>query len=330
MKRILVAVCLAVAALAAFAVPTVEQVQAEVAKGNYAQAEVLMRDVVTARPNSARAHYVYAEILAHDRRFDMAAEQVARARQIDPALKFTQPDKFNAFAQLIEREQAAAKQRAVPANRAGTTRAPDTSSVAPSPGTAMRSEAAPAGGLPGWVWAGGLAVIALLAWRAFTSRRTAGLAQPTAVYPGSAAYAGQPGGPAPGYGPGGPGAVAGYGPGYQPVQPGYGPGYGPGRAGGGLLGTGMAVAGGVAAGMLAGKLFDGHRDPGSSAEPAGGAAAAGGLMPGPFDGLGDDAAARELEQRPIDMGLGDEWGGSADMGGGEPDLGSSGDDEGGW
>ena len=56
MKRLLVAMSLALAAAASFALPTVEDVQAEVAKGRYVQAEEMMREVVAARPTSARAH----------------------------------------------------------------------------------------------------------------------------------------------------------------------------------------------------------------------------------------------------------------------------------
>ena len=70
MKRIFLMAVLMVLAATAFALPSVETVQAQVQHGNYAQAESMMREVLVARPDSARAHYVYAEILAHDRHFD--------------------------------------------------------------------------------------------------------------------------------------------------------------------------------------------------------------------------------------------------------------------
>jgi hypothetical protein len=53
MKRWMVLLMMAVFTVAAWALPTVDQVQAEVAKGNYAAAEVMMRDVIAERPNSA-------------------------------------------------------------------------------------------------------------------------------------------------------------------------------------------------------------------------------------------------------------------------------------
>ena len=53
-----------------------------------------MREVVAAKPDSARARYVHAEILAHDKRFVLAAEEPAQARRLDPSLAFTRPEKL--------------------------------------------------------------------------------------------------------------------------------------------------------------------------------------------------------------------------------------------
>ncbi len=276
MRRLLIAAFLSGLAFQAMALPTVEEVQAEAAKGHYAEAETMMQEVVAARPGSARAHYVYAEMLAHDRRFDLAAEQVAQARSIDPALKFTDPDRFRAFEQLLAREQASARGAGVGTRTPAL--APPTTEVAP----VQRSA-----GIPGWVWVLGLAGLGFVAWRALSARRPA--AAGAAPYAPAVAGGGAPAGGTLG---------GGYGPGYPPA-----PG-----AGSGLLGTGMAVAGGVAAGMLAEKLLEGHRGDGLglAGGNAGGGSLASDLMGG---GRSDDSAARELEQRPIDFGSGDEWGG---------------------
>jgi hypothetical protein len=76
-----------------------------------------------------------------------------------------------------------------------------------------------------------------------------------------------------------------------------------------MLGTGMAVAGGMAAGMLAAKLFEGHGD-GASAGHAAAQGSSQGLTPGLFDDAsGNGSAAQELQQRPIDFGNGQDWGG---------------------
>jgi tetratricopeptide (TPR) repeat protein len=291
MKRFLAMLALLILSAIAYALPSVEAVQKEVQQGNYAQAETMMREVVAARPNSAKAHYVYAEVLAHNGRFDQAAQEARLAKQIDPQLGFTQPEKFRAFEQLLEREQSRAK--ALPATPPAT-RAPAT--VAPA-------TAAPVGrsssGLPGWVWGLGFAAVAVLVWRLVSARRQA------------SAMAGGPGYMAP----------AGASPGYGPA---YGPMAGPASAGSGMLGTGLAAAGGFAAGMLAEKMLDGRHEHDTRDTSGAGSAAAGGLVPGMFDdAAARDPAAEELEQRSIDFGSGGDWGGGDGAGGG-------GSDDGGW
>jgi hypothetical protein len=212
-----VGLCLVLLSSFAWALPTEQQIQDEVKAGRYTQAESMMSDVVSAKPNSAKAHYLYAELLAHNGNFNKAAEETARARQIDPSLTFTDPSKFKAFESTLQREQSApVRSRAAP-----------TSYQAPS-SSGMSS----GGGIPGWVWVVGLIVVAMVLWRGFARSRAQSM--------GALAPAGFNGG----YGPGQ--AGTGYGPGP------YGPGGAPmgGGAGSGLLGTGLAVGAGIAGGML--------------------------------------------------------------------------------
>jgi len=229
MKRLLAMlafVAMGLVSAAAFALPSVTDVQVEVQKGNYAQAETLMRDVVAAKPGSAKAHYVYAEILAHNKRYEFALQEVRLAKQLDPAIGFTQPEKFKSFEQLLEREQRGTT-AAGGSTAAGTAVQGQTQTQAP------RAVEQRSSGIPGWIWGAGFAVIAVLLWRMFSARRAQPMSPP--------AYAGMP--------------TGGYGPNYSPMG---------GGAGSGMLGTGLAAAGGFAAGMLAEKMIDGHRDGGSS------------------------------------------------------------------
>jgi hypothetical protein len=78
MKRVLGVMALAIP-FASFALPSLDEVQAEVQRGDYAQAESAMREVVKARPDSVKAHSVHAGILAHNRRFDQAAQKARLA-----------------------------------------------------------------------------------------------------------------------------------------------------------------------------------------------------------------------------------------------------------
>ncbi len=321
----------------AWALPTVDAVQAEISRGNYAQAETMMAEVVSAKPGSARAHYLYAEILAHNQRFDVAAAELTRAKAIDPAIKFTAPEKFRAFENMLDREQAAARRaRSSPPAATGARPAQQQRAEMASPGTQVTAlpaaipSSSPA--VPGWAWALGGGAAAWLAWRVMAARRSAALpagTSPAGQYTSSAATAA----PA-GNGFGGlavPAQQAGYG---APQAPG---GWAaPARSGmpGGLLGTGMAVAGGVAAGMLAERLFDSHRNSGQSplASPGSAAGADGGLGSGLYpDSAGANTAARDLQQRDIDVGNGDGWGGDDAGSDGGSDGGSNGGgDGGGW
>ncbi len=281
----------ALASGAAFAVPTLGDVEASVKAGNYPQAETMMQEVVAAKPQSPKAHYVYAEILAHEAKFSDAAAQARQARELDPSIKFTDPAKFGQFEQELQREQAPRPAQAAP------TRVIQQDAPAP----AYREPAS--SGIPGWVWFAGIAAVLFFVFRA-VSRRAMGAAQQGAYGNG---YANQGGGYGmqPGYG-----------------QPGFGqPGYGQ-APGGGLLRTGLAAAGGVAAGMLVEKMLDDRREERDDRS---------GLMGGGNGSFGDDSsrAASDLENRSIDFGNGNDWGGDGGGGGGSDNFSPSGDD-GGW
>lgn len=312
MKRIVLGWMLAMCTAFAWALPSTQDVQQAVSRGDYAQAETMMQEVVAAKSGSANAHYVYAEILAHNGKFTLASDEARRASEIDPQTKFTDPAKFRAFQQLLEREQR-------PQARTPVSRGLDSTPAAPvAPAAAARSSQLP--GIPGWVWIAGLAIVGYGAWKLMSRNsaraNVAGPGYNNAAMAGGPGYGGGamvPGNPA--YGPG----PAGYAPG------GYAPGMqqGPGM-GGGMLRTGVAVAGGLAAGALVNEML--HRGDGESSHAAGGAAAgaAAGAGTGLFDSVQPDTASAELENRPVDFGN-DGWdSGSVDVGGG----GSS--DDGGW
>jgi len=261
-----------VLAAAAYALPSVADVEAQVQQGNYAQAQSMMRDVVAAKPGSAKAHYIYAEILAHNDKFAEAAREAALAKGLDPSLKFASPEKFNSFEELLEREQ----RRAGHAARSG----PSLENLSPKTSTAphaLQPQRAQerSQGVPTWAWLAGLVVLAVLAWRMIDRSRGAPAAAP--AQPSYASTAGMS--PTPSYGPSG--AV-------------------PSLGGSGLMGVGLAAAGGVAAGMLAEKLLEGGHEPrrddsffdrGSGANPAPTA----------------DPDATALEDRSIDFGNGNDW-----------------------
>lgn len=296
MKKMIVGLSLLCAVSMAWALPSLQEVETETRAGHYAEAENMMAQVIAAKPESAKAHYVYAELLAHNANFSKAASEAGKARELDPKIGFTDPDKFRSFEQTLQREQN-------PAPRQRVSERPTSGSLA---APAVQSESVGRPGIPGWIWIGGLILLAIVAWR-MIGRSSPRVSNSLATAGGQGGYG------AAGYGPGGPAGPAGS-PGYGPggVAPGYGQGVAPAGRGGGLLGTGLAVAGGVAGGMALDELLH-HRGENGAANNIGG------FQPGGYQPSGIDPAAQELESRPVDFGNGGDWdsggGGSIDTGG---------------
>jgi len=107
-KMLLVAACAAALwSAAALAVPTVDEVSAAARAGDYPKAETMVREAIAAKPQSAKAHYLLAEILAKEHKFADAAAEARKAREIDPTLKFaSDPAAFRTFESELARELA--------------------------------------------------------------------------------------------------------------------------------------------------------------------------------------------------------------------------------
>ena len=307
---VVVGLSMAVLNAVAWALPSVQDVEAQVQQKHYAEAESMMKEVVAAKPESAKGHYIYAELLARNGHFAQAATETAKAKSLDPQIKFADADKFRAFEQLLQREQ-----NPTPARTGGggsLSNAGGNSVTAPALAPAPAPAAARSSGLPGWVWPVGLALVGWLLWRGFARSRGAGAVGAS----GGPGY----GAPAAGY-PAAPGTAPGMPYGQQPyAQP---PGM-QAAPGGGWMRTGAAVAGGVAAGMLADELL--HRRDSSGSAVAGNDPLAG--LQNPMFGPGTDSAANELENRDVDFGNGGDW--DAGAGGSDIDTGSSGGSDDGW
>ncbi|WP_341315496.1 tetratricopeptide repeat protein [Paraburkholderia sp. IMGN_8] len=79
---------------AAFAVPTVQQIESAMAQGNWQQADAGLSEVLQAHPNNARAHYLYSQVLDREGRSADALAQVQQAKTLDPQIRFTDPTRF--------------------------------------------------------------------------------------------------------------------------------------------------------------------------------------------------------------------------------------------
>lgn len=276
MKKILFALALS-ASLTGVAMAEADvspaMVKQALASGDYHQAEQELNQVVAQHPDSAKAHYVLAQVLAKEGNLQGARQQLAQAAQIDPAIHFTSQERYNAF--RAELGQAMGE---LSGHRAASV----TSYSQPATATAR-----PAGQGHGFGLIIGLvillAVIALI-WRAFNrSSRNRPTMPPQNFNNG-------------GYG----NNNYGYG---QPPQP---PPYGPqGGAGGGrsVMGQVASTAAGVAGGMLAADAIEGMLHHGGEANAA---------TPPAFGGNGnlDNDPLRNIGNSNVDMGNDDSgWGG---------------------
>lgn len=172
--------------------PSVDQIYKAAEGGHLDQAQEMISQVLADHPNSARAHYVQAELYAREGKAALARSELGTAEQLKPGLPFESPRAVQELrAQLGLRTGAASPtmMRSVPAERA---------EVRFPWGTVLI-----------------LAIVVGVLWMVFRRRST---------------YGQYPAGPGPGgYGPGG--APGNYGPGYGPAPMGGG-GIGSGIAGG--------------------------------------------------------------------------------------------------
>lgn len=203
---------------AAAADPTLHEVYQAAESGHLKQAEAMMDQVLRDHPNSAKAHFVEAELLAKDGRADMAKAELATAERLSPGLAFAKPESVQALRARLS---------------------PAAAAVAPP---VAASHAAPAADSSWLYWLLGLFLLGAFL---FFVRS---LMRPRAVAPGYG-YAN-----AGGYGPGYAGQTFGGTP--MGPMPGTGGGLGSSMLGG--LATGVAVGAGVAAGeALMHRVLDG-------------------------------------------------------------------------
>lgn len=83
---------LLLAAADAFAAdPTIHQVYQAAEAGNYQAAQSMMNQVLRDHPNSAKAHFVEAELLAKEGRLANAQSELTTAERLEPGLPFAKP-----------------------------------------------------------------------------------------------------------------------------------------------------------------------------------------------------------------------------------------------
>lgn len=222
---------------------TIKQVYQAAEAGKFIEAQAMMDKVLREHPNSAKAHYIEAELLAKQGKFARAGTELATAERLAPGLPFAKPEAVQKLRTLVAGAvQAPAAREARPAAVA-----PDLSYERQVP---VSTPAPERGGIP-WtmlLFGGGLAAVAFFYFRnksasqmaAQRYSQTAGPAGTAGMGAGYPQYANA------GNGPAGPGMAA------------PGGGIGSGIMGG--LATGAALGAGMVAGQaLMHRFTDGNR-----------------------------------------------------------------------
>ena len=286
--RILAAAALGAALLGpAFAQtePTIDQIYQAANAGRLADADRMIGQVLQKHPNSAKAHYVKAELAARESDAAVAREELATAERLAPGLPFAKPEAVSALRSEVNHARRA-----------------DHASAAVAPAPAPRQQIPMA--LVAVLFAGAAAAFYFFMRRRQAPMEPGGMAQP---WGGGYASGAEPVAYPPGAYP--PGS---YPPGTYPQAPQPGLGSTLGRG----LATGLAMgAGVVAAEEIGRRMFEHH--PQSS-----GASATSGVLPENERGLLDPGINGDMGGQ--DFGINDpgSWddGGSADLGGGDWDT----------
>ena len=224
---LLLAVALLGPAWAQSSEPTIDQIYQAANAGRLAEADRMIDQVLGTHPNSAKAHYVKAELAARESNAAVARKELETAQRLAPGLPFAKADAVAALRAEVNGSPT----------KAATTPAVASHEAAPV------AAAAPAPRIPVTLVALiALGIAALLLWR----RRPAQLA-PTSSY--------APAPPVPGsYEPAGPVAGAGAVPTTPWAQPSMGSTIGRGLA------TGLAVGAGALAAEEIGRRMFGHQE----------------------------------------------------------------------
>lgn len=88
--------------------PTIQQIYDAANGGRMADADAMLDKVLKNHPNSAKAHFVQAELLAAQGRLDGARSALAEARALSPDLAFAKPEAVQRLTARLDASAAAA------------------------------------------------------------------------------------------------------------------------------------------------------------------------------------------------------------------------------
>jgi hypothetical protein len=261
----LLAGAMALAAPVFAAAPTIHEVYVAAEAGKFDEAQTMMDQVLKEHPNSAKAHFVEAELLAKQGKFAAAQKSLATAEKLSPGLPKVDPAAVSKLRAVLAQGEAKPKANYSQQKPAADRTSYNNGGYANGAGAGTSSGAG--GGIP-WgtiLLMGGLLVGFIFIASRFMSRRQQQQGGLGGGYnQGNQGF--NPGGTPPGYPPGGGYPQQGYGPGYGQQPQGNGMGS---RIMGGLA-TGAALGAGLVAGEAIARQFTGgHENSGNAANDQG-------------------------------------------------------------
>ena len=226
--------------------PSMHEVYQAAEQGRYIEAQSMIDQVLAAHPNSAKAHYVQAELMAKQGLLSKADTELRVAEKLEPGLAFAKPEAVSKLKAIIAAPRASANVQSAQSVQPGHT-----------------SQPAAEKGISWGLVAGGLGLVAFVVFATRFMRQRSAPVMPAAGYAG--------------YGANSPGAAAGMQPQPQPYGAGpVGPGMAPAAGGGigsGIMG-GLATGAALGAGLVAGQALmhhftDGDRGNAGAPQPTG-------------------------------------------------------------
>ncbi len=146
---------LLLSATALFAESNVHQIYQTMASGHMDEAHKMIEEVLQKHPDSAKAHFVDAEILVRQGNKKAAHDELAIAEQLSPKLPFAKPEAVVALKQMIE------------GNAVSTTK------TTQMPQNIQNTQEKKSSGFPWMTFllTGGVVFLIVMIWKSFSSRK---------------------------------------------------------------------------------------------------------------------------------------------------------------
>ncbi len=146
---------LLLSATALFAESNVHQIYQTMASGHMDEAHKMIEEVLQKHPDSAKAHFVDAEILVRQGNKKAAHDELAIAEQFSPKLPFAKPEAVVALKQMIE------------GNAVSTTK------TTQMPQNIQNTQEKKSSGFPWMTFllTGGVVFLIVMIWKSFSSRK---------------------------------------------------------------------------------------------------------------------------------------------------------------